>query len=128
MTTVFHYGDSLSSRQANFNGYYPYGRAGVNGPYLERTSRVGAYAANAWGLHDLHGNVWEWCQDWFDDNYYRHGPERDPQGPAEGERRVLRGGAWYYYGWFCRAAYRYRRRPDERLDSAGFRVVLALPS
>jgi formylglycine-generating enzyme required for sulfatase activity/serine/threonine protein kinase len=126
-TTIFHHGDSLSSRQANFNGHYPYGRAGAGGPYLERTSRVGAYPPNPWGLYDLHGNVWEWCQDWFDDNYYRHSPEKDPQGPPGGERRVLRGGAWYYYGWFCRAAYRYRRRPEERLDSAGLRVVLALP-
>jgi formylglycine-generating enzyme required for sulfatase activity len=124
--SVFHCGDALSSREANFNGHYPYGRS-AGGTYLERTSAVGSYAPNAWGLYDLHGNVWEWCADWFGEGSYADSPEEDPQGPPSGEKRVLRGGAWYFYGWFCRAACRYRRRPDERLDSAGFRVVLELP-
>jgi formylglycine-generating enzyme required for sulfatase activity len=125
--TLFHGGDVLSSREANFNGYYPCGRS-ARGPYLERTSAVGSYPPNAWGLYDLHGNVWEWCADWFAEDYYRQAPEKDPRGPAAGAKRVLRGGAWYYYGWFCRSAFRYRRRPEERLDSAGFRVALELPS
>jgi formylglycine-generating enzyme required for sulfatase activity len=96
----FAYGYSLSSLQANFDGNYPYGSA-AGGPYLERTTSVGSYEPNAFGLYDMHGNVWEWCLDWFDASYYArspkndpmHGqgpPEKDPHGPQSGEGRVLR--------------------------------------
>jgi formylglycine-generating enzyme required for sulfatase activity len=100
-TTATAYGDSLSSAQANFNGNNPYGGAAV-GPYLERTTAVGSYAPNAWGLYDMHGNVWEWCLDWWGD--YPSGSVTDPKGPASGSLRMIRGGAWNIRGGYCRSA------------------------
>ena len=84
---------------------------------------VGSFKANAFGLHDMHGNVWEWCQDWYGD--YKAGDQTDPVGPAAGEDRVLRGGSWSNYPRILRSVCRGRLRPDLRYDSYGFRVVLA---
>jgi formylglycine-generating enzyme required for sulfatase activity len=123
-STPFHFGNSLSSTQANFNGGRPYGGAAA-GPYLERTTAVGSYTANGFGLHDMHGNVWEWCQDWFDVYYYARSPRQDPEGPRAGESRVLRGGSWDDDGWNCRAARRFRYSPGYLGNDIGFRVVLA---
>jgi formylglycine-generating enzyme required for sulfatase activity len=111
---------SLSSTQANFDGNYPYGGA-AEGPYPERTSEVGSYEANPFGLFDMHGNVEEWCSDWFDD--YEAGPATDPRGPSEGLARVRRGGSWLYFGRDCRAALRLRDTPSLRNRYLGFRVA-----
>jgi formylglycine-generating enzyme required for sulfatase activity len=118
-------GSTLSSREANFNGNYPYGGAD-KGPYLESTCRVGSYKANALGLLDMHGNVWEWCADW-----YGPYPVRDvtnPTGPAEGSDRVFRGGSWLYYAWSCRAADRSRYTLSFRNGILGFRLARSGPS
>ena len=122
------FGDSLDSTQANFNGNYPFGTA-RKGKYLEQTSDVGQYAPNAWGLYDMHGNVWEWCLDhaeWKDgvttDTYVD-----DVTDPVctEGSQRVFRGGSWLSRGRRCRSAYRYASPPDYRDSDLGFRACLA---
>src|ERR1019366_4354614 len=77
--------------QANYNGDYVYGN-GKKGKYREKTTPVGSFPANAWGFHDMHGNVWEWCEDWYGD--YPKKDVVDPQGAEKGKYRVLRGGSW----------------------------------
>jgi formylglycine-generating enzyme required for sulfatase activity len=118
----FHFGPSLSPEQANFDGNFPYGDA-PKGPYLQRTTTVGSYPANAFGLHDMHGNVWEWCADWYDADYYQNSPGQDPLGPPLASGRVLRGGGWYDHGRICRSAYRLRYGPDNRNYFYGFRLA-----
>ncbi|MCI0377122.1 MAG: formylglycine-generating enzyme family protein [Gemmataceae bacterium] len=130
-TTVFQIGDALSSKMANFNGQHPYGKAEA-GPYVKKTAKVGTYPANAWGLHDMHGNVWEWCSDWYDPDYYKTSPKEDPKGPPKGVVRtdfkedffhVVRGGSWLDEARACRSAYRFRFMPSDPYRIVGFRVV-----
>src|SRR5208283_5772526 len=86
-TTPFCFGETISTDQANYNGDYPYGK-GKKGLHRRKTTSVCSFPPNAWGLHDMHGNVWEWCQDWYGD--YSQDGIADPQGPQSGEYRVYR--------------------------------------
>jgi uncharacterized protein (TIGR02996 family) len=122
---AFHFGDTASSRLANFDGSHLSGGADA-GPYLERTARVGSYPPNAWGLYDMHGNVWNWCSDWYGADYYRTGPAVDPPGPDHGEFRILRGGAWYFDGRVCRTGYRCSHTTEDGNERMGFRVVMTV--
>jgi sulfatase modifying factor 1 len=125
-TTVF--GNQLSSRLANFQGK-PYNGADP-GPSLRRCAPVGSYPANAWGLHDVHGNIFEWCRDWY---HARLPGGVDPdlyaalataqRGDTGSVSRVRRGGCWADEGWPCRSAFRLRFEPDRRADHIGFRVA-----
>jgi len=125
-TTPFHFGSVLNGDKANVNGNSPYGTT-TKGKYLERTTTVGAYSANAFGLFDMHGNVWEWCEDVYDESAYgkRSGTTPDPKVTSGSTFRVLRGGSWYDYSQYARSADRSRNAPDDRTLDYGFRVVFS---
>src|SRR6266568_3678424 len=127
-TTAFYLGSGLYSGQANFDGYYEYDASvgtisNPSGIYLGQTTAVGSYAANGWGLYDMIGNVFEWCQDWY--GAYPAGSVIDPQGPVSGTYRVIRGGSWYYYPRYCRSAFRDYLNQDLKYSNIGIRAVLA---
>jgi formylglycine-generating enzyme required for sulfatase activity len=120
-TTPFHFGSQLNGDKANCAGNFPYGTE-LKGKSLSRTSEVGAYPANAWGLHDMHGNVWEWCLDWKGD--YPNGNVTDPVGASTGSERMLRGGSWCSSAGVCRSAYRFACVPSDSHWVVGFRLSL----
>jgi len=99
--------NDLSSKEANFNGNHPFGKAD-KGPYLGRTTKVGSYAPNKVGLYDMHGNVWQWCEDVWEKG---------------GSVRVYRGGGWGFDGFYCQAALRLGRAPTLRSSLLGFRLA-----
>jgi formylglycine-generating enzyme required for sulfatase activity len=122
-TTAFAFGNSLSSTQANFDGNRPYGNA-PKGPFLRSTRTVGSYRPNAWGLYDMHGNVFEWVEDIFEDSYTGL-PTDGSANTTRGDSsfRVLRGGSWYDGGFLTRSAIRFWNDPAVRSSRYGFRVV-----
>jgi formylglycine-generating enzyme required for sulfatase activity len=125
-TTPLHFGLQLNGQKANCNGSHPYGTT-AKGPFISHPTRVGSYPANAFGLCDMHGNVHEWCADWYAADYYGKSPVDDPLGPGSGTRRVVRGGGWGNSAVFCRAAWRDSREPSAGGAGRGFRVALAPP-
>ncbi len=120
----FCFGDILDLRLANFDGEHPYGGAIEMEP-PGTTVRIGLFPPNAWGLYDMHGNVWEWCSDFW--GKYPPVPLRDPAGPRRGAKRVARGGCWISYGRTCRSANRWGGRPDFHAAYLGVRIVRELP-
>ena len=106
-TTAYSFGNELNGRQANCDGEHPCGTS-ESGPFLGNTSIVGSYPPNAWGLFDMHGNVWEWCASCVN---------------QRGSARVLRGGSWRNDAGFCRSAFRIRFGPGIRLLFYGFRLA-----
>jgi formylglycine-generating enzyme required for sulfatase activity len=128
-TTPFHFGDTISSELANYDGDYTYAD-GPKGIYRKQTTPVGMFPANAWGLYDMHGNIWECCLDEWHGNY--NGAPTDGSAwvnYTEGEKnkesdkiRLLRGGSWFFNPASCRSAYRNLILPDDRSNVISFRV------
>jgi len=133
--TPFSFGRCLSTDQANYDGNYPMPGCS-KGEYRKTTVRSASFPPNPWGLYDMHGNVWEWCEDRYGD--YPSGSVTDPTGPSSGSYRVFRGGSWYSHArscrsanrggsWndnarYCRSAYRHRLKPGDRCGYLGFRL------
>ncbi len=115
-TTHYCFGDDASKL-----GEYAWRYAVLSGEKPE-THPVGQKKPNAWGLYDMHGNVWEWCADWYDAGYYAKSPVDDPRGPATVSNRVVRGGFWAIDASLCRSASRGSRAPERRNFLLGFRV------
>jgi formylglycine-generating enzyme required for sulfatase activity len=129
-TTAFNFGSGIHGGMASFFDSYEYdasvGEISVSNPavaWLPRTTAVGSYQPNAWGLYDMHGNVSEWCRDLF--GTYPTGSVTDPQGGASGSIHVIRGGCFYTHGAYCRSAYRDFGSLSLKNNGIGFRVVLA---
>ena len=120
-TTPFHFGETISTKQANFHSEDISDKDKKNLPRL-KTTPVNSFPANAWGLHDMHGNVWQWCQDWYGD--YPPKDVIDPPGSTKSPNRVLRGGSWFYRPDCCRSACRSWGEPGFRNYSIGFRLCL----
>jgi formylglycine-generating enzyme required for sulfatase activity/uncharacterized caspase-like protein len=127
-TTPFHFGETITTDLANYNGNYTYG-SGSKGQFRQQTTEVGSFPGNAFGLHDMHGNVWEWCQDTWHENY--NGAPTDGSAWVDENtnqsRRIIRGGSWDDIPRLCRSASRDYYFPAYDDDDIGFRVVCEFP-
>jgi formylglycine-generating enzyme required for sulfatase activity len=122
-TTPFYFGNTILSDLANYNGKFSYGR-GAKGEYRQQTTEVGIFPPNAFGLYDMHGNVWEWCADSWHDNYQDAPQDGIPWIESNSKQaKVLRGGSWLYVPGCCRSAYRLNSLPNNKSDAFGFRIA-----
>ena len=120
-TTRFSFGDDDKKL-----GEYAWFRSNAYDANEQYAHAVARKKPNPWGLYDMHGNLWEWCNDWYSENNTNSEPLEDPQGPSSGEYRVLRGGSWFSASKHCRSASRYWLSSDDKENIVGFRVVLEL--
>ncbi|MBO1047720.1 MAG: SUMF1/EgtB/PvdO family nonheme iron enzyme [Dolichospermum sp. DEX182a] len=123
-TTPFYCGETISTDLANYNGNYTYGQ-GQKGQYREKTTEVGIFPANPFGLYDMCGNVWEWCEDKWHETYINAPIDGTAWTSLSSELRLLRGGSWVYYPRLCRSAYRLNFSPDYSNNRNGFRLVVS---
>ena len=119
-TTRFYTGDCINTDQANYNGRSPKNSC-LRGENRQKTQPVGLSSPNAWGLYDMHGNVWEWCEDWY--GRYDTTIKNNPRGPASSTKRVRRGGSWRHQDNYCRSANRFANLPEYKSNYIGFRIV-----
>ncbi len=123
--TAFSTGPTIGYRQANYDANFKYG-SGQQGVYRQKTTDVGSFPRNAFGLHDMHGNVWEWVEDCYKDSYVGAPTDGSAVTSPGCSLRILRGGSWNYYPQMLRSAYRYASAPSVRMENAGFRVARSL--
>lgn len=120
--TPFGTGNNITTDEANYDGQYPYNKnpKGVN---RQKTTAVGTFKPNAWGLYDMHGNVWEWCSDLYGE--YSSADQTNPKGPATGSTVVNRGGSWLNEAAAARSANRYDDKPEHNFSNLGFRLAIS---
>jgi len=117
--TRYSVGNTIAHDDANYSGTGKVDR-------WEGTSPVGSFPSNPWGLYDMHGNVWEWCQDFYDENFYKRIPQSNPVNQTEGPYRVMRGGAWDYCATGMRSASRAADAPNSAGNARGFRCAVSV--
>ena len=122
-STPFSFGRDITPEQVNYDGNYPY--RGAKGQFRKMTVSVGSLPANGWGILEMHGNVLEWCADWYGE--YSAEQQTDPRGPQQGRSRVVRGGGWDDSARHGRSACRGRDSPGLRWNFQGFRLVAVQP-
>jgi formylglycine-generating enzyme required for sulfatase activity len=121
--TPFSFGDNITTDLVNYDGTYPY-KSAPKGKYREQTTDVGTFPPNAFGLYDMHGNVWEWCEDDWHENYIDAPTDGSAWNSQSGSNtKLLRGGSWFNLAGSCRSADRGRDSRDDRYFNFGFRVV-----
>jgi formylglycine-generating enzyme required for sulfatase activity len=121
-TTPFAFGETITTGLANYVGNYSYAN-GPTGEDRQQTTPVGMFPPNAWGLQDMHGNVWEWCLDTWHGSYEGAPTDGSPWLKGKDSKKLLRGGDWHLNPWNCRSASRYHSQPDFDYVYVGFRVV-----